>query len=102
MINWREVLGYRGNVPSLRALRGYENGDPPYNQDPDFDPEGHLHVYKIPYSEDAFGTFLMTGRCKREAEERYNNGLEDPSELGQDSNDNFLSHWDQAEDLGRA
>ena len=95
MKNWRQILSWR--IPNPE---GYEEGDPPYSQDADYDPDGIPHIYRVPYSESEYGHFNVPGRCRREARDRHNEGLENPdSEV--DAHDNYSVYWEEAIDEGR-
>ena len=95
MKNWRQILSWR--IPNPE---GYEEGDPPYSQDADYDPDGIPHIYRVPYSETVYGHFDVGGRCKREAQERYDSGLDSPDTEIDDYN-NFTPYWNDVSDKGR-
>ena len=96
MTNWREVLSYRSSVQP--APEGYEEGDPPYSEDEDFDPEGKVHQYSVSYSQTEFGSGDVFGRCTREARDREGIvGLENQETYDYSG---FEIDWDSIEDEG--
>jgi hypothetical protein len=96
MKNWRQILSWRTANPE-----GYEEGDPPYSQDADFDPDGNIHKYRVPYSESVYGHFFVEGRCIREARERYESGLEEGYGHDSDDTNNWQPYFESIRDEGR-
>jgi hypothetical protein len=100
MTNWREVFGYRARVRP--APEGYKEGNPPYSEDEDFDPEGKVHEYAVDFEETNHGVGMLFGRCQREVIDRYGSGLQELRNQEIYETDNFVINWNSLQDEGLA